>query len=1350
MRTKRTAGRLLSVLLCLVMVLGLLPTAAFAAEETAAGSGTEGDPYLVSTFDRLRYLLQLSDSDADAYVYIRIVDMDGTEGKDGQITHSLSNKDVIGAYRAALVVNGKKHLEIPENINLRFIAANQGLDRLIYVTSDAELSITGGGAINVDFSAWRGKQIIESYGKLTIDGNVLFDARQSLLQQTYAGVIRVSAGETTINGGRFYAYNSMPLYSHSNLGTTSSIWVMDEEDVSLTINGGEFRTFGETGGNIPTAYNQSQGYIIRQNWSLFINAAQINRDQVKLLGGTFGDICVGYTTSIARMLDEHHQVIKMETNGSQKSYRSLSDAELDETWVIKSECMVIPKVGLTNPTLTANGAPINAVSPAITPGTTTFTVTVDSPAWLTELKAQGYMNYTAKVLVMKGISPLSSGDYTIGGITAVERADGTSEVKFDVTLKDPAAVGEVYRIAAAVQPVSGADASNAIGNPAYGSWTLTTELSKTLTGTVHYTSSAVYGKPISTNVTGLPDGLESGDLTRQWQRSTNGGSSWADIKDATDNTYAPTAADMGETARLRVKMTAEGWYGELVSAPVQVSKAANNTVPDEIKVTALKNTTSGTYDGVKIENFDPGTYEYVWSTTSTPDWAENRFTTATKDELTAGETYYIFARFKETATHLTGSRVNATSVTLYDTVSVTEIKLGDYSTASGSIPVIYLKQGETLTLPVYAAPSNANTWQKITFKENGTNGYFSITNGEIAASASGGTAAFPTRSITIEGEKTGTATLIASYPSATIGYYGSWSVVVYDPDDVDTNALHLDRTVAYENLTLRMGDTAMLPTGSDLPTLLPANSGYKLEWRVETSGGPYGSAIYSTSDDYLSLTNGTIAPTKKHNSGSTTLRLVAVKGDTAYSIHGPSFTVTVTDAPTITLTGLTVSPTKVYLASTGITQLAAVKTPVNAEGTLSWSSSDTSVATIDSTGKVTAVAKGKATIMVSSGEKTATCTVWVGHEHTYGDTWTSGDDAGHYRTCTDTDCGSVETAPHSFTQWTEVDKDTHSSTCDAKGCGATKTASHTWVHDVAKSTPATVTEEGKAVSTCFCGADKTETIDKLPPSDSGSGGGISAYTVTVKDSKNGAVTADRKTASAGTTVTLTVSPNQGWTLETLTAANASGKEIELNIVKVGETYTFKMPSSNVTVKATFMEDNTILNYFVDVPIDSYYYDAVLWAVEQGITQGTDDSHFTPSGICTRAQAVTFLWRAAGSPAPKSTTMPFTDVPAGSYYYNAVLWAVENGITKGTTDTTFSPNMNCSRAQIVTFLWRSEQSPAAGTVNPFTDVKADAYYADAVLWAVKEDVTKGTTDTTFSPDANCTRAQIVTFIYRCMK
>ena len=175
----------------------------------------------------------------------------------------------------------------------------------------------------------------------------------------------------------------------------------------------------------------------------------------------------------------------------------------------------------------------------------------------------------------------------------------------------------------------------------------------------------------------------------------------------------------------------------------------------------------------------------------------------------------------------------------------------------------------------------------------------------------------------------------------------------------------------------------------------------------------------------------------------------------------------------------------------------------------------------------------------------------------------------------------------------------------------------------------------------------------------------------------------------------------------------------------------------------------MLNFFVDVFPGDYYYDAVLWAAENDITGGVDDTHFAPNATCTRAQAVTFLWRAAGCPAPQNHAMPFTDVAEGSYYHDAVLWAVENGITKGTSDTAFSPNATCTRAQIVTFLWRSQKSPASDSVNPFTDVAADAYYTGAVLWAAENGITGGTTATTFSPDDDCTRAQIVTFLYRCL-
>ena len=171
--------------------------------------------------------------------------------------------------------------------------------------------------------------------------------------------------------------------------------------------------------------------------------------------------------------------------------------------------------------------------------------------------------------------------------------------------------------------------------------------------------------------------------------------------------------------------------------------------------------------------------------------------------------------------------------------------------------------------------------------------------------------------------------------------------------------------------------------------------------------------------------------------------------------------------------------------------------------------------------------------------------------------------------------------------------------------------------------------------------------------------------------------------------------------------------------------------------------------FVDVPEDSFCHDAVEWAVEHGITNGVTDQYFDPNGICTRAQAVTFLWRAAGKPAPQNREMPFTDVGPNAYYHDAVLWAVEQGITRGTTETTFSPNQQCSRGHIVTFLYRAQNSPPALGTNPFTDVSYGSFCYHAALWAVTHGVTNGTTATTFSPNAPCTRGQIVTFLYRCL-
>ena len=273
----------------------------------------------------------------------------------------------------------------------------------------------------------------------------------------------------------------------------------------------------------------------------------------------------------------------------------------------------------------------------------------------------------------------------------------------------------------------------------------------------------------------------------------------------------------------------------------------------------------------------------------------------------------------------------------------------------------------------------------------------------------------------------------------------------------------------------------------------------------------------------------------------------------------------------------------------------------------------------------------------------------------------------------------------------------------------------------------------------------TGSIELYHKSSSGGGGWYYTYhTIKATAGANGSISPSGWTSvREGWDQTFTITPDKGYAVAKVLVDGKS--------VGAVTSYTFKNVTKGHTIEAVFMKSNgnPQTGVFVDVPENSYYEEAVDWAEENGITQGTDDTHFSPNDICTRAQAVTFLWRTAGSPAPKSTTMPFTDIPTGSYYYNAVLWAVENDITKGTSGSTFSPDAICSRAQIITFLWRSEKSPAAGTANPFVDVKSTAYYADAALWAVKKGITMGTTSTTFSPDADCTRAQIVTFLWRTM-
>lgn len=1144
----------------------------------------------------------------------------------------------------------------------------------------------------------------------------------------------------------------------------------------------------------------------------------------------------------------------------------------------------------------------------------------------------------------------------------------------------------------------------------------------TIEGTVYYTSGIVYGSPISIAASVTP---AEATPAYQWQRSTDSGSTWTNIEGATSGRYTPVAADMGENVRIRVKVTAEGYLGEIVGAALKVSKAANDDTPTWPDVVAQKD--GDAYKKFEITNYNPK-QEYVYTTSpiSGSEWPDGgtKITSATVEELDTGSTYYIYTRYKETDTHTAGSKIRSSSVLVDEINKLNRIILTDESgkvySSYGSGNTIYIKKGESMTLTAKTNPDGANTWSDFTFKSQyDASAPFSVT-APTASVTSGST--IP--SVTIYGNEAGTGTLAAEYPGYPAAQsYGTWRVHVYENvNDIGTGA-EITVSPSFPDMTMYQGETMPLPEYT--VTVYPegALDNYDLAWRI-IKVGAYGPS-YKTSDDNITLENGKIEATKKHTgSENTRIALVAINKGNNYISSLSSFYVTVTAAPVIELTGLTVAPAKVNLELNATYQLSAVKEPVNAAGSLTWASDKPTVAEVDNTGKVTAKAQGTAIITVTCGTKSASCTVTVGHTHnTEAQPWVYMDPGTHIKTCTAGDDFKVEA--HDFNAWTPNSDDaTHSRTCSkckksGETANYTETANHNWqwvvdtaatpnaagkqheecvdchakhsentvipmltsimvehltvakpVKDAAaaiatttdssytvantewmaadgtplaiggKFQPGTVYTvkitletagagvfsvkstynpiEGKTatVSPALTGDNHADSVEltytfdategtyvptkpaittvalpdgkvgdaysqtlaatgtnpitwgieagtlpdgltlvgdtiKGTPSKAGdfkftvkatNGGGSDTKELTIKVADAEAAKYHNVTLSgagtgatgagshaAGTTVNIYAGTKSGytfngWTSDDVTVLSASSKNasfvmpdkdvtVKANWVYNGggssgggytyytikatagvngsisptgnvsvregrdqtftitpnkgyavakvlidsknvgavKSYTFENVKKNHTIEVVFMKasGNPQTGVFVDVPEGSYYEEAVNWAVEKGITTGTDATHFSPDGICTRAQAVTFLWRAAGSPAAKSAVMPFTDVKAGSYYYDAVLWAVENGITKGTSDTMFSPDATCSRAQIVTFLWRSQKSPAAGTANPFTDVKASAYYADAVLWAVKEDVTKGTTNTTFSPDANCTRAQIVTFIWRAL-
>ena len=686
---------------------------------------------------------------------------------------------------------------------------------------------------------------------------------------------------------------------------------------------------------------------------------------------------------------------------------------------------------------------------------------------------------------------------------------------------------------------------------------------KTLTGKASYINSAVFGQPVLFSGTITP-GVYIWECQFQWQRSTDGGSTWKNIPDATDGQYIPGAADMGENVRIRVVITKKGYLGEIVSTPAKVSKAANDNTPSLPNVTAQKNA-DGTYTAFQISNFKSD-QEYIYTTsapTSGNGWPTGGtpITSATVDGLKKGSTYYIFTRYKGTDTHQTGSKVSSTSVLLDNITMLNRVILTDANGRKynfyGSGNIIYIKKGESITLTAKTNPVGATTWSGFTFKSQySASAPFTVT-APTGPVASGST--IP--SVTIRGDTVGTGTLAAEYGGYTPQSYGTWRVHVYENvSDIGTAA---DIIVApsFPDLTMHPGETMPLPEYAVSVYPKGALDNYTLEWRIIKVGS--GGAAYSMRDDHMTLENGKIEPTKAHTgSEKTRLELVAVNKTkpTNISSFSPSvgFYITVGDVPLVELTGLTLTPKKVDLEVGKTCQLSAVKEPANAEGSLTWTSSKPAVAAVDQSGKVTAKGEGTATITVTCGTKSAACTVTVSKPLVPEVPGTS---------FTDVPAGAYYEEAVGWAVEKGITKGTSDSTFTPDGvCTRAQAVTFLWR---AAGSPA-----AKAGS--------------LPFADVKAG---SYYDDAVRWAVENGVT-------VGTSAT-TFSPN----------ATCSRAQIV--------TFLWRAQKSPAAGSA---------NPFDDVAGNAYYADAVQWAVQKDITKGTGATAFSPDANCIRAQIVTFLYR----------------------------------------------------------------------------------------------------------------------------
>lgn len=1179
--------RITSLLLTLAMLLSLVPTLGVTA--SAADGFVE-----VSTYG------QLKDAVDKGSAKIKLTaDISSGNFVEGVGVTPATNLKFKGSGNV-LDLNGHK-LSLVSSMGTKFIELK-----------NADLTIKDSGTngrIDIEYRSVVGVQqaiFIDYTGSLTVDGGTI--------SSSYRGIILIeSYGSITINGGRLYApvtnsgnsdylILSTHSYRHNNTlqlyvngGELDGRVILQRDDSSATgtlkykvtpikITGGTFKqgfyASWEDNGNPKNAEMTMDSPTVEITGGVFeSNNDNPYRDSrcyidlaTKLRGGTFKDRVatirfVGgeytwegtqpqYRASIGNSVILCGNDIRTAYDWSESDWFEILCPRIDLIPVRGDSVTVIPNAwGMKSVTL--DGKKIDYAKDW------KGTVERMDNSKAHTLKFEWYP--LASALVNAGYSYRAKCEHYISGSTAVQKTETIDANKTSHTVTIPkGADPKVYSYDLQLNlDKNGSSVGIFTNNHIVKLVVSEAPEVKTLTGKASYINSAVFGQPVLFSGTITP-GVYIWECQFQWQRSTDGGSTWKDIPDATDGQYIPGAADMGENVRIRVVITKNGYLGEIVSAPAKVSKAANDNTPALPNVTAQKNA-DGTYTAFQISNFKSD-QEYIYTTsapTSGNGWPTGGtpITSATVNGLKKGSTYYIFTRYKGTDTHQTGSKVSSTSVLLDNITMLNRVILTDANGRKynfyGSGNTIYIKKGESVTLTAKTNPVGATTWSGFTFKSQySASAPFTVT-APTGPVASGST--IP--SVTIRGDTVGTGTLAAEYGGYTPQSYGTWRVHVYENvSDIGTAA---DIIVApsFPDLTMRPGETMPLPEYTVSVYPKGALDNYTLEWRIIKVGS--GGAAYSMRDDHMTLENGKIEPTKAHTgSEKTRLELVAVNKTKPTDIRSfsPSvgFYITVGDAPLVELTGLTLTPKKVDLEVGKTYQLSAVKEPANAEGSLTWTSSKPAVAAVDKSGKVTAKGEGTATITVTCGTKSAACTVTVSKPLVPEVPGTS---------FTDVPAGAYYEEAVGWAVEKGITKGTSDSTFTPDGvCTRAQAVTFLWR---AAGSPA-----AKAGS--------------LPFADVKAG---SYYDDAVRWAVENGVT-------VGTSAT-TFSPN----------ATCSRAQIV--------TFLWRAQKSPAAGSA---------NPFDDVAGSAYYADAVQWAVQKNITKGTGATAFSPDANCIRAQIVTFLYR----------------------------------------------------------------------------------------------------------------------------